>query len=167
MKTFADRFRRWYDHECDSNTKCLAMLDSVPLEHRDTASFQRAVDKMAHLVAARQRWLTRLGYWQELPAIFPKNTPLADLPGMVAKTEAAWVDFLSKLDDSGLEREVQWLAVFDNKQYRWNLEGILTQVNGHAWYHRGQIAMLVADLGGKAIDTDYVFFAKLEPIEQN
>ena len=165
MKTMTDRFRRWYEHERDSNAKCIEMLNSVPADKRSDTSFQRAVDKFAHLVAARQRWLTRLGYWQELPSIFPKGTPLADLPAMVAKTEKAWVDFLSKLDDKDLEREVQWLAVFDNKTYRWNLEGILTQVNGHHWYHRGQIAMLVADLGGKAVDTDYIFFAKLQPVE--
>ncbi len=165
MKTLADRFRRWYDHERDSNAKCLAMLNSVPADKQKTEEFQKAVDKMAHLVAARQRWLTRLGYWQELPSIFPKATPLADLPAMVAKTETAWVDYLSKLDEQELNREVQWLAVFDNKTYRWNIEGILTQVNGHAWYHRGQIAQLVAQLGGKAVDTDYIFYSKLEPIE--
>lgn len=165
MKTMIERFRKWYEHERDCNAKCMAMLESVPAEKRQSDSFQRAVDKMSHLVAARQRWLTRLGYWQELPAIFPKGTSLADLPAMVAKTETAWIDFLSRLDEKDLEREVEWVAVFDNKKYRWNLEGILTQVNGHAWYHRGQIAMLVADLGGKAVDTDYIFFAKLQPIE--
>ncbi|MFT3881265.1 MAG: hypothetical protein QM703_16570 [Gemmatales bacterium] len=34
MKTLADRFRRWYDHERDSNAKCIAMLESVPAERR-------------------------------------------------------------------------------------------------------------------------------------
>ena len=165
MKTLSDRFRRWYDHERDSNAKCIEMLNSVPAEKQKTEKFQKAVDKMAHLVTARQRWLTRLGYWTEVPSLFPKGTPLADLPAMVAKTEAAWIDYLSKLDEKELNREVQWQAVFDNKYYRWNIEGILTQVNGHAWYHRGQVASLVADLGGKAVDTDYLFFAKLEPVE--
>lgn len=165
MKTLADRFRRWYDHERDSNAKCMAMLESVPLEKRNTAEFQKAVDKLAHLATARQRWLTRLGYWNEQPSLFPKGTLLTDLPAMFEKTETAWMDYLSKLDEKELNREVQWVAVFDNKTYRWNIEGILTQVNGHAWYHRGQIASLVADLGGKAVDTDYLFFAKLEPIE--
>jgi uncharacterized damage-inducible protein DinB len=31
-------------------------------------------------------------------------------------------------------------------------------VFGHAWYHRGQIAMLVKDLGGETVDTDYIFW---------
>lgn len=165
MKTMIERFRRWYEHERDCNAKCIEMLNSVPVEKRSDPSFQRAVDKFAHLVAARQRWLTRMGYWQELPAIFPKGTALTDLPSMVAKTETAWVDFLGKLTEKDMDRQVEWVAVFDNKKYRWNLEGILTQVNGHHWYHRGQIGMLVADLGGKFVDTDYIFFEKLQPVE--
>lgn len=163
MNTLIDRFRRWYDHERDSNAKCLAMLESVPVDKRND-SFQRAVDKMAHLVAARQRWLFRLGAWPEQPAIFPKGSSLADLSMQLAKTESAWVNYLGKLDDSALAREIQWTTP-DHKTFQWNLEGILTQVNGHAWYHRGQIAMLVADLGGKAVDTDYIFFAKLQPLQ--
>jgi uncharacterized damage-inducible protein DinB len=43
---------------------------------------------------------------------------------------------------------------------------MLTQVFGHAWYHRGQIASLVAELGGKAVDTDFIFWCKLAPLDQ-
>src|SRR5205085_10886522 len=57
MKTLADRFRRWYEYERDCNAKTLAMLASVPAERRTTPEFRKAVDRMAHLVAARQRWL--------------------------------------------------------------------------------------------------------------
>ncbi|MBL8822030.1 MAG: DinB family protein [Planctomycetia bacterium] len=164
MKTLADRFRQWYAHERDCNAKVLGMLQSVPAEKQSLPSFQRAVDKMAHLVAARQRWLFRLGVWTEQPAIFPKDTKVSDLPEKVSKTEEAWVEFLNTLDDAALNREIEW-QIPDGKRYRWNIEGILTQTNGHAWYHRGQIAMLVADLGGAFVDTDYIFFCKLQPIE--
>ena len=88
----------------------------------------------------------RLGYWQESPPVFPKNTLLQDLPAMLAKTEAAWVDFLSKLTDADLQRQVAWVAVFDNKRYAWHLEGILTQVNGHAWYTYGASTTAGRDL---------------------
>ena len=79
---------------------------------------------------------------------------------MVADTEAAWVAFLAGLDDAGLARELEWVAL-DGKRYRWDVEGVLTQTFGHAWYHRGQIAQLVAELGGKAVDTDYIFWCNL------
>src|SRR5438876_10457953 len=151
MKSLADRFRRWYDYERDCNTKSLEMLTSVPAERRSAAEFQKAVDRMAHLVAARRRWLNRLGHFPDAPGLFPKETKLSDLPKMVAHTEAAWVAYLERLDDAELNRTFEWQTA-DGKRYRWDVEGILTQVFGHAWYHRGQIAQLVATLGGKAVD---------------
>ncbi|MFO0935037.1 MAG: DinB family protein [Gemmataceae bacterium] len=161
MKTLADRFRQWYEHERDSNAKSLEMLQSVPAERRTDPLFQKALDKMAHLVAARRRWLTRLGITTELPDIFPTGQ-LDELPALVAATEAQWVNYLAKLDDDALVKPFEW--VWNGQRMRWTLEGILTQVNGHAWYHRGQIAMLVSMVGGKMVDTDYVFFCKPEKL---
>src|SRR5262249_1400548 len=164
MNSLADRFRGWYEYERDCNAKSLEMLASVPAERQSAPEFQKAIGRMAHLVAARQRWLHRLGHWPECPQLFPESVTLANLPAMVTKTEAAWVAYLGRLDDAELARGVEWTAA-DGKRYRWNVEGILTQTFGHAWYHRGQIAQLVAGLGGKAVDTDYIFWCKLTPIE--
>jgi uncharacterized damage-inducible protein DinB len=164
MKSLADRFRRWYEYERDCNAKSLEMLASVPVERRSAAEFQKAVDRMTHLVAARRRWLHRLGHLAAAPGLFPQGTALAELPAQVADTEAAWVAYLSRLDDRELARTLEWQAA-DGRRYRWDVEGVLTQVFGHAWYHRGQIAQLVAALGGKAVDTDYIFWCKLTPVE--
>ena len=159
MKTFADRFRRWYDYERACNAKSLEMLASVPPDRRDSPEFQKAVGRMAHLIAARRRWLYRLGHWPEAPALFPQSTTLDELHTLLAPTETAWVSYLSKLDDTDLAREFEY-RTDDGRTFRWNVEGVLTQVFGHAWYHRGQIAQLVALLGGKAVDTDYIFWSK-------
>src|SRR5262249_40533884 len=159
VNTLADRFRHWYEYERDCNAKSLAMLASVPAERRAAPEFQKAVGRMAHLVAARQRWLNRLGHWPEAPEPFPQGTTLADLSSLVAATEAAWVAYLRGLDESELAREFEW-QLANGQRYRWNVEGVLTQVFGHAWYHRGQIAQLVAALGGQAVDTDYIFWSK-------
>lgn len=164
MRTLADRFRRWYEHERDCNAKSLEMLASVPAERHSTPEFQKVVDRMAHLVTARRRWLHRLGHLPEAPALFPQGTRLADLHAMVADTEAAWTAYLGQLDDAELARTLEW-QVTDGRRFRWDVEGILTQVSGHAWYHRGQIAQLVALLGGKAVDTDYILWCNLTPLE--
>ncbi len=163
MKTMIERFRRWYDHERDSNAKCLVMLASVPEENRSNLFYQKAIDKMAHLVAARQRWLYRLGISPTLPEIFPKETKLSDLPAQVESVEHAWVTYLSTLDDAKLAEKVEFTGP-DGKRFRYDLESLLTQVNGHAWYHRGQIAMLVNEVGGKMVDTDYIFFHRPEVV---
>jgi uncharacterized damage-inducible protein DinB len=165
MKTLADRFRHWYEYERDCNAKSLTMLASVPTENRSRPEFQKALDRMAHLAAARRRWLTRLAPPGDLPPVFPQGTRLEDLPAMVAGVEAAWVSYLEHLDDADLARALEWVAA-DGKRYRWTVEGILTQTFGHAPYHRGQIAQLVALLGGTAVDTDYLFWCKLSPVEE-
>ena len=107
MKSLADRFRRWYDYERDCNAKSLAMLTSVPAEKRSTPEFQKAVGRMAHLVAARQRWLHRLGHWPQPLAAFP-SASLDELPKLVADTEAAWVAYLSNLTDADLAGEFEY-----------------------------------------------------------
>src|SRR5262245_52937187 len=164
MKSLADRFRRWYDYERDCNARSLEMLASVPDERRAAPEYQKAVGRMAHLVAARRRWLHRLGRLPEAPALFPQGTKLEELEALVADTETAWAAYLSRLDDGELTRSLEWEAA-DGRRYRWDVEGILTQTFGHAWYHRGQIAQLVASLGGKAVDTDYILWCKLTPVE--
>jgi uncharacterized damage-inducible protein DinB len=164
MKSLADRFRRWYEYERDCNAKSMEMLASVPAQRRTAPEFQKAVDRMAHLVAARRRWLYRLGHWPEVPGLFPSKTDLAELPALIGDTEAAWVAYIGRLDDDELARTLEWEAL-DGRRYRWDVEGVLTQTFGHAWYHRGQIAQLVALLGGKAVDTDYIFWSKLAPID--
>jgi len=164
MKTLADRFRRWYEYERDCTAKTLAMLESVPAEKRTDPLFQKAIDKFAHVDAARLRWLHRLGHWPELPLPFPAGLKLEDLPARFAATETAWDAYLAKLDDAEVAREFEYKAP-DVNRYRWVVEGALTTLFGHAQYHRGQVVTYVTLLGGTAVDTDYVFFCKLTPLE--
>src|SRR5258708_2642442 len=117
MKSLADRFRRWYEYERDCNAKSLAMLSSVPGERRGAAEFQKAVDRMAHLVAARRRWLHRLGGSLGAPGLFPQGIMLADLAALVADTETAWVAYLDRLDEKELARALEW-EFADGRRYR-------------------------------------------------
>jgi uncharacterized damage-inducible protein DinB len=164
MKTLADRFRHWYDHERDCNAKVLQMLRSVPEEKRGDPQFLKACEKAAHVMLAREVWLERL----RNPDAVPTNwqTPrlsVDELAARFAGVEQAWSVYLAGLDDAGLAREFEFKRLTGDR-LRWNVEGLLTQVNGHAWYHRGQIASLVAALGGKAVDTDYIFWARPTPV---
>jgi uncharacterized damage-inducible protein DinB len=153
-----DRFRNWYAYERDCNAKAVAMLESVPESARTNPNFQRAIDKMAHLIAARQIWLFRLGEWPERPAtFFPTGTTLADLPPRLKAIEEAWNTYLANIDETNILAEFTFTSSTGDR-YRWNVLDLLTQVFGHAWYHRGQIATLIGDLGGKVIDTDYIFW---------
>lgn len=154
------RFRHWYEHECWANAKTLEMLQSVPEANQSQPHFQKAIDKMAHLVAARKRWLCRLGHLpaDQMPPPFPQGVKLADLPAQVKEVESGWIKYLDQLDERELAREIDF-QVPEGKM-GWDIASALTQVNGHAWYHRGQVATLVDMLGGKAVDTDYIVWCK-------
>jgi uncharacterized damage-inducible protein DinB len=153
-----DRFRTWYAYERDCNAKTLTMLRSVPDAARSNPNFQRAIDKLAHLIAARQAWLYRLGHWPDRPAtFFPSNTTPEQLPAQLAAIEEAWTTYLSTITDDTLLSDFTFTSS-NGERWTWNILDLLTQVFGHAWYHRGQIATLVKDLGGKPIDTDYIFW---------
>lgn len=155
--SFAERFRNWYEYERDCNAKCLRILESVPAAARASQHFARAVGKMAHLVAARHWWLYRLGAASDHPESWTPSTTLEELPAAVRDIEERWTAYLARLADADLAGDFECSGV-DGRRYRWRLLDLLTQVFGHAWYHRGQIAMLVSDLGGKAIDTDYIYW---------
>jgi len=155
--SMAERFRTWYAYECDCNAKALKMLQSVPAAARSSPQFARAVGKMAHLVAARHNWLFRLGAAGDHPQGWFPSTTLDELPGAIESIQSRWTAYLARLSDADLAADFTFTG-YDGKRRRWPLVDLLTQVFGHAWYHRGQIAMLVKDLGGDAVDTDYIFW---------
>jgi uncharacterized damage-inducible protein DinB len=156
--TAIERYRTWYEHEKDCNEKMLAMIDSVPPERRSDPGFGRAVDLAAHLAACRENWLDRMAAsgtnqvdW------FPRNVPLESLRPRFARMEVQWIQYLNGLSDEDLERDFEFPA--RDGRYRWNIEGQIVQLVGHAFYHRGQVSLLVDELGGKTVDTDYLFWA--------
>lgn len=153
----AARFRHLYEYERDCNAKVIRMLESVPLESRSSPQFARAVGKAAHLVAARHMWLFRLGVCETKPIDWFPPTTLEELPNATAEVERMWVTYLSRQTDESVMTEVEWSG-HDGKRRRWPLIDLLTQVFGHAWYHRGQITTLVKDLGGTPTDADYIFW---------
>jgi uncharacterized damage-inducible protein DinB len=152
-------YRRWYEHEKASNEQMLEMLRSVPEAARDDGRFQRAMVLAAHLAACRENWLDRMvsdgsgqtDWW-------PKEVLLESLPDRIAAIEQRWTAYLESLTDDELDVDFDF-PVSEKSGYRWNIEGQLMQLVGHAFYHRGQIALLVDDLGGKSGDTDYLYWA--------
>ena len=100
MKTFPDRFRLWFEHECDCNAKTLEMLESVPEDNRSTPEFRKALDRMGHIVAARRRWLFRLAGSPDVDSIFPHVAGIESLVSDAAEMERLWVEYLDELDDT-------------------------------------------------------------------
>lgn len=161
-----ERFRRWFDYEQDAHAKVLASFDSVPLEHRSKEEFQQALTLFAHLMAARRLWLYRFGAYPEAPKeFFPKDVTLAQLHEQLSHVNAIWAEHLSRLDDAQIVKTFEYRSL-EGDFYRNVIEDILTQLFGHSWYHRGQIAYIVRSLGGTPAATDFVFWTR-EALSKN
>src|SRR5690242_8282226 len=156
-----ERYRSWYEHERDSNDKMLGMIESVPAERRNDPRFAKTVDLAAHLAACRENWLDRMiGGGESQVDWWPQGVEQCSLRPRYAALEAQWTDYLKELNDDDLFRNFEFKSSTGDR-YRWNIEGQIVQLVGHAFYHRGQIAMLVSELGGETVDTDYLFWAYL------
>jgi len=143
--TLCDRFRSWFDYEARAHEKVLRSLHSVPASHRDAPEFQKALELVGHIVAARWLWLSRFGVAESGPTtLFPEDVALEELDSLV---------------DDELAREFEYQSM-EGPRYRNTVEDLLTQLFGHSWYHRGQIAALVRSLGGTPAGTDYVFWRR-------
>ncbi len=160
-----DLFRRWFEYEQDAHAKVFSSFESVPEGKRSAPEFRKAVALLAHIVAARHIWLGRLG---EIPAV--SGTLFADVQTVDIARVAAdwkrvsglWAAYLASLNDLAIERELEYQSL-DAGRFRNRIEDILTQLFGHSWYHRGQIAMLIRAAGGEPAVTDFIFWCR-EPI---
>ena len=159
----AERYRRWFEYEKDAHEKVLASLHSVPASKRASAEFQKALMLLAHMMAARQLWLFRFGVGKDAPTdFFPQGVPLEEVAARVDSIHQAWTDYLSNVDEAELARVFEYQSL-EGPWFRNTVEDILTQLFGHSWYHRGQIASLIRAIGEAPAVTDFVFWAR-EPI---
>lgn len=158
-----ERYRRWFEYEKDSHAKVLTSLDSVPRDLRSSEAFQKAVSLMAHIVAARRLWLFRFGVAREAPSeFFPESLSLPDLWLRVEQMQAEWLKYLDELTEAELARVFEYQSS-EGPWFRNTVEDILTQLFGHSWHHRGQIALLLRSLGVEPAITDFVFWTR-EPV---
>ena len=153
------RYRRWFDYEKDSHRKVLDSLNAVSKEQRESEEFRKAVYLMGHIVAARRMWLFRFGVIKENVELFPGETRLDELPTQIEEMEMLWSQYLSQLNDAELARVFEYQS-YEGQRFRNTIEEILTQLFGHSWYHRGQIAQLVRSIGAEPAVTDFVFWAR-------
>jgi len=154
-----DHYRRWFTYERHVHRTTLESLTRLDESQKATASFQKAVDLLAHLVAARRMWLFRFGVTAENVELFPSNVKVETLPALIEQMEGDWNQYLYTLNDEDLQRVFEYTS-YEGKRFRNSIGDILTQLFGHSWYHRGQIAALVRAMGGEPAVTDFVFWAR-------
>lgn len=154
------RYRRWFDYEMDAHAKVLASFDAVAEDRRDAPEYHKAIALFAHMMLARRLWLYRFGLLAEGPTdFFPQDVALDRVKAMAAETHAAWSAYFERLDEAELTRDFEYRSL-EGPRFRSRVEDILTQLFGHSWYHRGQIAMLLRQAGCEPAATDFVYWSR-------
>ncbi len=152
-----EKYRELYEYEKASDEKMLRMLDTVPEANRSDARFQRAVMIAGHVAAVRENWLDHMAgdSGHQVP-YYDAECEFASLPGRFAALQAKWTAYLAALTDEALAGDFQ----FSEGGGTWAIptDTQVMQLALHGPYHRGQIAILVEQLGGEIIDTDYVYW---------
>ncbi len=161
LPTLVEQYRRWFDYEKDTHRKVLASFETVPEEGLRSEPFQKALNNLAHIVAARRMWLHRFepSSFDRPTNLFPTDATLADIGPELAIMERNWSDYFGRLDEPELDRTFDYMTS-EGSPFRSMVVDVLTQLYGHSLYHRGQIASLVRAAGGEPAKTDFIFWTR-------
>ncbi len=160
--TLTGRYRRWFEYERDSHAKVLRALGAVPEALRAAPQYRKAVALLAHVAAARELWLFRLGAIAEGPSdLGGEGRSLHEVSEDLEAIETAWAGYLDRLDDARLVEPLRYRSL-EGEWYRTAVVDILAQLFGHSAYHRGQIALLLRELDQAPPITDFVYWAREE-----
>ncbi len=144
----ADYLRPLFAYDGWANREVLAALRA---EERPPA---RAVELLAHIVAAQEVWWGRIRGEPPATAVWPELS-LDACAERLARLGRQWEEYLAGMTAAELRRSVSYTNTAGE---RWGstVEDILRHVLFHSTYHRGQIATHVRAAGRTPVLTDYI-----------
>jgi uncharacterized damage-inducible protein DinB len=157
-----------YEYDRWANDRILNLVEALtpePFTRDPGGSFPSVRDVLVHMVASKWAWLT---YWKEsspsdgiLTDLFTRSEtlfPCASFP-TPATLQEKWVEvekeqvaFVNGVTDELLDRKIP----VGNTSI--NLAHLMQHLANHSTYHRGQVAMMLRQLGAKAQGTDFAEF---------
>lgn len=148
-------FRTMQKYEAWANKATLDSMESVPAAARGSTQFTRALQVMAHNQLARSVWLARLEGRSEKVADWFPAWAIEQTRARAAELDQAWNALLERTAEADLARRVEYTSS-EGLAYRSSVHEILTHVYNHSTYHRGQVARLVTEAGGRRASTDFI-----------
>jgi len=148
-------FNAWANHRALSAVEVLTTEQFVkPLG----SSFSSVRDTLAHVSGVEWVWLERME--GRSPSSIPEAKEYPDVATLRthwAETEKHWLEYVSRLDQSELDEEVEYktLSFGAARDPRWQM---MQHVVNHSTYHRGQVVAMLRQLGAKGVSTDLIAF---------
>lgn len=150
-----------YNYNYWANKKLLHVISQLSAEEftkKIAGGYGSVRNTMVHVLSTEWGWLSRCGGHKRGKSLNTENYPTAEL--LVKdwkKVEGYMRDFLSELDDDDLYRNVEYKG--QNAQKRTMLLGeLLHHSIIHGAHHRGQVAVLLRELGYPPGHFDILFY---------
>jgi uncharacterized damage-inducible protein DinB len=147
------RLKRQFRHDLIANLATLRSLEAM------SSPPDRAVDLMAHIAASQSVWQSRLGIEAVQPLPVWPSLSLSESRPLLEKLSTAWQDALAGADDAWLGSTIEYSNTSGHRFHN-TVADVLAHVTHHGAYHRGQIALLVRQMGGQPAVTDFIFSAR-------
>jgi uncharacterized damage-inducible protein DinB len=163
-----DDIQLLYEYDRWANNRALHAVSTLNAEEftRDLGgSFRSVRDTLVHIVGCEWTWLTCwkepsptsafiTDMWARHEAVFNPNgfADFAAVRSKWAEVEREQVEFVKRVTDESLRRMIPVLE----KQI--SLAHLMQHLANHSTYHRGQVALMIRQLGAEPLATDFAFF---------
>ena len=156
---------RLYDYSCWANQKLLGAVSQLtPEEFTRTVggSYGSVRNTLVHILSAEWGWLDRCGGLPRGERLKAEDYPTLESVLIVwRKVEAEMRAFLETVSDAELRNEISF--AFGGPPMTLSRGDILQHAVIHAVHHRGQIALMLRELGHAPGNFDFLFYAAERP----
>jgi uncharacterized damage-inducible protein DinB len=154
-------FETLYEYNRWANARVLKAVSSLTAEQlgRDPSGGDRSLlHTLAHIAAAEWVWLRR---WQgESPRSLPGREDFRSLGHLEAwwsEVERECAEFVCCLTDERLPEVVAYVNTA-GETWRYTLSQMMQHLVNHSSYHRGQVSLMLRQLGAEPAPTDLLVF---------
>ena len=152
----AEDVRTFFKYDQWANRRLLAaagLVSPTDFTRELGASFGSLRGTLLHIMLGERRWLQRWVDGSTIPDAVPDDFPSAAAIGDAwTVLERERVAFASQLTDARLD------ASIDVRGQPFLLRELIQHIVNHSTYHRGQVALLLRQLGRTPPATDYRLF---------
>ena len=152
---------RLYDYTCWANQKLLTVVAQLtPDEFTKTVggSYGSVRNTLVHILSAEWGWLERSGGFARGERLKPEDFPtLESVVAVWRRVEVEMRAFLDQLPDEKLGEDITF--AFGGPPQTLSRGDILQHAMIHAVHHRGQIALMLRELGHTPGNFDFLFYA--------
>ena len=150
-----------YEYNRWANARVLNSVSKLTRDQftRDLAGSYRSVrDTLVHIISGEWIWLQR---WKEtsLQAMLnPTDFSSVDLvKAKWSHIEREQTEFVNGVTNESLTRVITYVNA-RGETWQYPLEHMMQHLVNHSSYHRGQIALMLRQLGTEAFPTDFLVF---------